>query len=196
MGGRGKGFHLAAVATDRSTDHAHVRHRSRAPELAARWVADREPRLVAVDSPAAWAPLGHSSRPCEREFARAGICGIRFTPSEEVAEARDDAYYEWIEHGLELWSELERRGLHVIECFPTASWTQWFGPREGSRAQWTRKALTTMGVATGLDVGEVRNQDQRDAVAAALTARQAGCRPDTVLHFGHLVAPCVGEVRW
>src|SRR5262249_53003535 len=69
-------------------------------------------------------------------------------------------------------------GLAGVECFPTASWTRWFGARGAlSRATWTARAVAALaikGVPTRL------NQDTRDAVGAALTAR----------------AVSLGEVDW
>jgi predicted nuclease with RNAse H fold len=145
---------------------------------------------VAVDAPAAWADPGEASRACERAFLRAGVCGIRPTPDEARATGRRDNYYEWIERGLALWAALRRRGVPTVECFPTASWTRWFGPRVGtSRAAWTRAGLPALGVQ---GVGAVRNQDERDAVAAALTAWQSDRRPATVERFGDLVVPLPG----
>ena len=58
----------------------------------------------------------------------------------------------------------------MIEVFPTASWTRWHGKRgRQTRASWTRQALTALGL---LGVPARTNQDQRDAIAAAMTARQ------------------------
>ena len=77
-----------------------------------------------------------------------------------------------------------------MECFPTASWTAWLGPRAGrSRAAWTARGLEWLRAqgVTGLD--EVRNQDERDAVAAALTGRQAVRSGATVARFGWLAVP-------
>ena len=188
VGGRRKGFHLCAVSEDLTVELAHVQHPSHASEMATQWVGNRDPWCVAIDNPAAWAPPTERSRPCEREFARAGICGIRYTPSAEAAGMRTDTHYEWIEHGLELWAELRARGVEVIECFPTASWTQWCGAREGSRAAWTRRGLARLMPSPP----GARNQDERDSVAAALTARQAERRPKSVVRFEALVVPAAG----
>ena len=63
-----------------------------------------------------------------------------------------------------------RGGLTCQRVFPTASWTRWFGKRGSrSRATWTRQGLTALGLE-GIPVRT--NQDQRDAIAAAMTARQ------------------------
>jgi len=106
-------------------------------------IADtRAPLVVAIDSPRSCAPAGHTARPSERALNRA-VC--RF-------------------------AALAARGHHTIEVFPTASWTRWCGPRGTvSRAQWSRAGLTQLGL---LDLPERSNQDQRDAIAAAVTARE------------------------
>ncbi|WP_165491979.1 DUF429 domain-containing protein [Egibacter rhizosphaerae] len=188
VGGRRKGFHVAELHPSGRLAFASVRGPRVVSDLADFAQAAR-PAWVAIDAPAAWAPPEEVSRACERSFARAGICGIRFTPSAAVAAARADRYYEWIEHGLELWAALRTRGVPVIECFPTASWTRWHGPRgPRSRAQWSRAALAQL--AAGLDLQgaeSATNQDLRDAAAAALTARQA--EQGTVEWYGPLVVP-------
>lgn len=155
-------------------------------------LASHEPAIVALDAPASWAPPGRRSRPCEVTFARQGICRIRYAPDRATADARGDGYDAWIEHGLELWEALRERELEVVECFPTASWTQWAGPRAGqSRTAWTLQALADL-AARGLEAVErATNQDRRDAVAAALTARQSTRHP--MLVFGPLVVPHAGS---
>ena len=105
------------------------------------------------------------------------MCGIRFTP--DLEQLSGNPYYEWIRHGLELYEALAAAGLRAIECFPTASFTRWAGPRgDLSRAAWTRGAL-----ALALPHG----QDGRDAVAAALTARSAAA--GRVEFFGVIAVP-------
>jgi predicted nuclease with RNAse H fold len=176
VGGRRKGFHAAIV------DHrALVAGPLRLPDATAAvtWLARHEPELVAVDSPCRPAPEGLRSRPCERELA-SEICGIRYTPDEKLLWS--SAYYEWILNGFELYAALDRAGLDAIECFPTASWTRWAGPRRGTRAAWSARALA------GLLPGTPRlSQDGRDAIAAALTARSAAV--GAVERFGEIVVP-------
>jgi len=190
VGGRRKGFHVAGVDGALRTELAAFA----GPDAVARvagWAEARQPSRIAIDSPATWALEGEGSRPCEREFARARICGIRFTPDERTAAARTDGYYEWIAYGLELWEEMGSRGLPLIECFPTASWTQWIGARDSrTRARWTRDGLNELDRQGTLRCEQVGNQDERDAVAAALTALQYEHQP--MQKFGPLTVPYAG----
>lgn len=171
VGGRRKGFHVAAVDRD-GLVLGPVR--AATPAEVVELVHSAE--LVAVDSPRSAAPDGSRSRPCERHLARA-VCGIRYTPERALLDG--NPYYAWILHGLELYAALEAADIPAIECFPTASFTQWAGPRgRRTRAAWTREAL-------GFAVPH--GQDGRDAVAAALTARSAALGP--VDEFGEIVVP-------
>jgi predicted nuclease with RNAse H fold len=143
-------------------------------------VAERNrPALVGIDSPRSCAPAGQTARESEREISRR-ICGIRWTPDE--ARVRGNAYYAWIVEGLALFEALIARPTPVIEVFPTASWTRWAGPRGArTRASWSRSALAALGLE---GVPERTNQDQRDAIAAAVTAR---------LHT-HNLTETIGEI--
>jgi predicted nuclease with RNAse H fold len=180
VGGRRKGFHLALVDRRQLVELGSAG----TPEEAAMLVASWLPRLVAVDSPRRPAPAGHRSRAGEREFMKAGICSIRYTP-DRARLAANPRYYEWVEHGLELYEALEKAGLRTIECFPTASWTRWAGTRSTMRrSAWSRAALA----AFELDgIPERLSQDSRDAIGAALTAR-AHAAGDTET-FGDIVVP-------
>ena len=72
--------------------------------------------------------------------------------------------------GSPLFDALVVHGVEVIEVFPTASWTRWYGKRGSrTRSAWTRKGLAALGLE---GVPARTNQDQRDAIAAAMTARQ------------------------
>jgi predicted nuclease with RNAse H fold len=182
VGGRRKGFDVALIDVDwglhrdmygelpngRAARLIAVRRFADA-EQAAAWLAERAPRLVAVDSPRHAAPPGARSRLDERELA-ARICGIRYTPDGRTLEApHKSGYYEWINNGLGLYAALEKAGLPLIECFPTATWTRLHGPRgTRSRREWSREALSTVGI-DGLPPR--LSQDARDAIGAALTAR-------------------------
>jgi len=129
----------------------------------------QRPAIVAIDSPRSCAPEGHTTRAGERQLARS-ICGIRWTPDER--HVRASAYYAWIAEGLALFDALAVLGIETIEVFPTASWTRWHGARGArSRSAWSREGLAALGLE---DVPPRTNQDQRDAIAAAVTARQHG----------------------
>jgi predicted nuclease with RNAse H fold len=153
VGGRKKGFHGCAVDGERIVAGPQALGGVAA---AVEWVAWFAPRTIAIDSPCEGAPAGTKARPDEKEFNRARICGIRFTPPRE--QLAGNPYYEWIEHEL-------------IETVPTAAWTVWHGPRgEQARGAWSQDAFD----ALGLEGAPARrlSQDDRDAVAAALVARQ------------------------
>lgn len=149
------------------------------------------PAVVAIDSPAAWALSNAQSRAGERELVAARICNIRWTPNEQRAievGASGNTYYDWIVRGLELYAALRGGPWTVIECFPTASWTRWEKRRgHRRRAAWTRQVLSGL----GLSGVQPRNQDQRDAVAAAITARQYLEGPTD--RFGDIVVPRPGR---
>lgn len=129
-------------------------------------VEETKPGLVAIDSPRAYAPPGETSRASERLLART-VCGIRWTPDEP--RVNGNPYYGWVAHGLQLYAALATRSVDVIEVFPTASWTRWCGKRgTRRRSAWSGQGLAALGLA---GVPEQTNQDQRDAIAAAVTAR-------------------------
>jgi predicted nuclease with RNAse H fold len=163
VGGRRKGFDVAVI------DDCGVRAlRNR---LSCQQVADLvitcQPAVVAIDGPRSCAPEGHTAREGELQLARQ-VCGIRWTPDTE--HVRASPYYAWILEGLALFGALAGCGAEVIEVFPTASWTRWHGQRgPRTRAAWSGQALAALGLE---GVPTRTNQDQRDAIAAALTARQ------------------------
>lgn len=187
VGGPRKGFDVAVLRGPT----VHV-HRTTDPRAVAATVADAV--LVGVDAPAAWAPHGQASRPDERDFARAGVCGIRYTPDEAAARARTDGYLDWVWQGMALYGALADAGIPSVEVFPTAAWTRWCGARgRRSRLAWARAGLRRLR-AEGLDddAGDRPSQDAMDAIAAALVARQATA--GAVERFGALAVPAVG--RW
>jgi predicted nuclease with RNAse H fold len=190
VGGRRKGFHAAAVA---GTDVAAGPRRLADVEAVLRWLEVLGPSVVALDSPMTCALPGESSRACERSLMKE-ICGIRWTPDETKLDG--NPYYEWIVCGRELYDALDRErartGWDVIEVFPTASWTVWAGPRGSlGRARWTGQALARMALE-GLPERRL-NQDDRDALAAAMTAQlHARGRSRS---FGEIVVPAVGLSR-
>ncbi len=166
VGGHRKGFHLAAVNAGGLLDAPKAGFRV---VDAVEWLARFGPAMAAVDSPICPAPPGFLSRAGERRVPTQVGCNIRATPDLATIQARTDDFYGWITHGFVLYEALRQAGITAIECFPTASWTRWAGRKgEQSRAAWTRHALA----ATRLEnLPDRTNQDQRDAVAAALTAR-------------------------
>jgi predicted nuclease with RNAse H fold len=178
VGGRRKGFDVALVAGNQLIE---LRSRRSVDDVVG-WADTARPSVIAIDSPRSCAPPGATHRDEERAL-RAAVCGIRWTPPHMQLDG--NPYYEWIVEGLRLYQALAAVGVEVIECFPTASWTRWHGLRNGrSRAQWSSEAL--QGIR--LDGLPARmNQDQRDAIGAALTARDyLQGRAD---QFGEIVVP-------
>jgi predicted nuclease with RNAse H fold len=123
---------------------------------------------------------------CERELAKA-VCGIRYTP-DAAAIIAGGGYYGWIRHGLQLYDALtDRSTWRVVEVFPTATWTRLHGPRGAiPRAAWSRAALRSLRLG-GLPARRL-SQDDRDAIAAACTARL--CSADGAIEwFGEIAVP-------
>jgi predicted nuclease with RNAse H fold len=175
VGGKKKAFDLALV---HGRTVVELRSRQSAEDVVELTRAVR-PTVVAVDSPRSTAPPGATRRDGEK-LLREAVCGIRWTPPRDKLDGNQ--YYEWIVEGLRLYEALADVRVEVIECFPTASWTRWQGPRGSMRrAVWTRQALG----ALSLDGVPARtNQDQRDAIAAALTARA----------YAHGECDCYGDI--
>jgi predicted nuclease with RNAse H fold len=182
VGGRRKGFHAAVV--DRA-GLAVGPHALSTPADVVAWLEPFAPSVVAVDSPRTAAVGDALSRACERRLA-AAVCGIRYTPNRSKLES--SSYYEWILHGFELYAALDQRRWIVIECFPTASWTRWAGPRgRTTRAAWSRDALARL---TPQELPSRLSQDTRDAIGAALTARAFA--DGTTEAFGEIAVPRLG----
>jgi predicted nuclease with RNAse H fold len=183
VGGKRKGFDVAVVE-----DRALV---ALAGGLGRRAVAGlvetHRPALVAIDSPCRCAPRGHTSRDCERRLA-AAVCGIRWTPDAKRVQA--GGYFGWIVEGLALYKLLAERDVAVIEVFPTASWTRWLGKRgTRSRSSWSREGLASLGLE---GIPSRTNQDQRDAIAAAATARL--CTAGATEAIGEIVVPLASDL--
>ena len=178
VGAKRKGFDVAVI--DERRVLALQGH------LTCRQVVDivmaNRPAVVAIDSPRSCAPEGQNARDGELQLARS-ICGIRWTP--DAGRVNASAYYAWILEGRALFDALAARGVEVIEVFPTASWTRWHGKRgPRTRAAWTRQGLAALGLEC---VPARTNQDQRDALAAAMTAHQHSlARTETM---GDIVVP-------
>jgi predicted nuclease with RNAse H fold len=178
VGGKRKAFDAALVEDQRLLDW---RQRQSVGDVVA-WAASAEPSVIAIDSPRSCARPGWTHRLGEKEL-RDAVCGIRWTPPS--AKLEGNAYYEWIVEGLRLYDALRQQPARVIECFPTASWTRWHGARNGRRRSvWTREALAAVELR---DVPGRTNQDMRDAIAAALTARDY--EQGHFQLFGEIVVP-------
>jgi predicted nuclease with RNAse H fold len=163
VGGKRKGFDVAVIDERRVV----ALQRRLTCQQVVDLVLKHRPAVVAIDSPRACAPDGQNKRQCELQLAKS-ICGIRWTPDARHVHA--SAYYAWIVEGQALFGALAACGAEVIEVFPTASWTRWHGTRGSqTRAAWTRQGLASLGLAR---MPKRTNQDQRDALAAAVTARQ------------------------
>jgi predicted nuclease with RNAse H fold len=163
VGGKRKGFDVAVIDGRRVLA---LRNHLTCSQVVDIVMAGR-PAVVAIDSPRRCAPDGQTARAGELQLARS-ICGIRWTPDARGVHA--SAYYAWVLEGLALFDALAAAGVEAIEVFPTASWTRWHGKRgTRTRAAWTRQGLAALGLQ---GVPARTNQDQRDAIAAAMTARQ------------------------
>lgn len=178
VGGRRKGFDIAVIDERRLVEL----QRERDPDAVVMIATAVTPALVAMDSPCCGAGEGAAARDGELALNRA-VCGIRWTP--HLDRMGGNPYYEWITQGLQLYAAFQAAGVATIEVFPTASWTRWQGPRgTRSRAAWSRAGLAE----TGLDRLPTRtNQDQRDAIAAAVTARLHS--QGATESFGEIVVP-------
>ncbi|HEY6523934.1 MAG TPA: hypothetical protein VIY10_09220 [Solirubrobacteraceae bacterium] len=184
VGGERKGFDVAVIDERSLLELRGGMSMASVVELA----VARAPVLVAVDGPRACAPDGHTARADERELRRR-VCGIRWTP--DLAHVQRGGYYGWVRHGLALFAALAAHGVAAIEVFPTASWTRWRGPRgSSSRARWSREGVRRL----GLDgVPERTNQDERDAVAAAVTAREHTLGRTEAI--GEIIVPAVRAIE-
>ena len=182
VGGRRKGFDVALIDDGAVLELRGGLSVGDVVEI----VEAARPAVVGIDSPCRCAPRGATTRESERRLARA-VCGIRWTPDEAAVRGSD--YYGWVVHGLELYAALAGGDAQVVEVFPTASWTRWRGARDGrSRSAWTRDGLASLGLA---GVPARTNQDQRDAVAAAVTAREHALGRTEMM--GDIVVPARGE---
>lgn len=178
VGGERKGFDVAVV-----DERQLIRLIGGLDLEAVLGLVDAErPVVVGIDSPGCCAPAGRTARDCELALART-ICQIRWTPDRPTVDR--NPYYAWIVEGLNLFEALADRDAELIEVFPTASWTRWLGPRGArSRAIWTGHGVVWLGVD---GVPGRTNQDQRDAIAAAVTARQH--TEGTAEAIGEIVVP-------
>jgi predicted nuclease with RNAse H fold len=180
VGGSRKGFDVAVLRDHRTHLEFDPLRRGQRKTDVVLLVQHERPDVVAIDSPISPALAGTRSRTCEKLLAR-DICGIRFTPDTQGLAAAP-IYYEWIHLGLDLYDGLTAQlgprshdpafADQLIEVFPTASWTRLDAPRQGTRAQWTRRILKhrlqeNIGIK---GVPKRHSQDARDAICAAYTA--------------------------
>lgn len=178
VGGQRKGFDVAVIDDRQVLELWSHRTCSQVVDI----VLVNRPEVAAIDSPRSCAPDGQTARDSELRLAKS-ICGIRWTPDERRVHAT--AYYAWILEGRALFDALAAQDVQVIEVFPTASWTCWFGKRgTRTRAAWTRQGLAALGLTS---VPARTNQDQRDAIAAAMTARQGSLASTETI--GDIVVP-------
>ena len=188
VGGVRKGFHVAVLDTDRLiVGPANVKTTDDVVAL----IRAVMPVVIGIDSPCRAADPGGRSRACERELVTA-VCGIRYTPDADTI-ASGGAYYEWIRNGFALYEALATAaptpGWKVIEVFPTASWTRLYKRRESARrAAWSRAALASLAL-DGLPARRL-NQDDRDAIVAAWTAR-LWSQTDMIEWFGDIAVPTI-----
>jgi predicted nuclease with RNAse H fold len=178
VGGQRKGFDVAVIGDGRVLALRDRLTRADVLDL----ITAFSPAVTGIDSPGHCAPPGSSARADERALARS-VCGIRWTPDEQ--HVRASAYYDWVVAGLGLFGAVAGLGAEAVEVFPTASWTRWHGPRgTRSRAAWSIAGLAALGLE---GVPGRTNQDQRDAIAAAVTARQHSL--GLTERFGDIVVP-------
>lgn len=182
------GFHVAVLDTDRLiVGPASVKTTGGVVEL----LRAVMPVVIGIDSPCRAADPGGRSRACERELVTA-VCGIRYTPDADTITS-GGAYYGWIRNGFALYEDLVTAaptpGWKVIEVFPTASWTRLYKRRESARrAAWSRAALASLAL-NGLPARRL-NQDDRDAIVAAWTAR-LWSQTDMIEWFGDIAVPTI-----
>lgn len=163
VGGRRSGFHVAAVDGRRLLARPT---RLLGAEDVVDWLRPFTPMVVGVDSPRRPAPDGQRSRESERLLARA-FRSVRYTPDCAALDG-NPSYYDRVERGFELYDALRRARLVAVECFPTATWTRWLGPRRGeSRARWSRRGVESLGL---VDLPAVLGLGDCDAIGAAMTA--------------------------
>jgi predicted nuclease with RNAse H fold len=160
VGGKRKPFDAALIEDQRLVD---LRQRQSIDNVVA-WVASVKPTVVAIDSPDRAQPRAHA--PAGRKRLRETVCGIRWTPPTPSSKpirttsgsSRDYASTTRWRANHSRWSSVTDRLLDA----PARA-------RSGrQRSVWTREALAALGLK---DAPPRTNQDMRDAIAAALTAR-------------------------
>ena len=125
------------------------------------------PDIVPIDAPLSLPPgretihdrAGEHFRPCDRELRARGI---RFFPI-TLGPMR-----MLTERGLQLKSEIEKMGYHVVECYPGAGQDVWGLPRQHRNMEGLRRGLRRLGVR---GIRKSMTADELDAVTAALIGR-------------------------
>lgn len=154
--------------------------RRRSPDDLACILAERQPDIVAIDSPPKLGTSG-GSRPAERDLMRLGIHSY-FTPSDPTKAA--NPFYDWMRAGFAAFQAAERAGYPLftgkgklqgsaIEVFPHGSAVALKGylpisgtcKSSGRKKCWRASVLETHGV----DTCQLRSADQVDAALAAIT---------------------------
>lgn len=159
VGGRRKGFHLALVDAARFLRCQHALTAEEAVAILEGW----RPALIAVDSPRAPAVTG-KSRPEERCLAKA-LCRIRYTPTRGYRAQPilrvDSRWMASLRRAGGAQPRPSRMLSHGVLDHVGRS-------RSGTRARWSQRVLERQALE---DLPELLNQDFRDAIGAALTAR-------------------------
>jgi predicted nuclease with RNAse H fold len=155
--------------------------RRQTPAELGRWLVERRPAIVAIDSPPGWGSAG-GSRDSERALAALGLPCFR-TPSDP--QRRQHAFYNWMRVGHEAFAAAARAGYPcyrggpsalgcALEVFPHASAVALAGsrPPPGTSRRCTAKRVWRTAVLqrAGLDTSELSSLDAVDAALAALTA--------------------------
>jgi len=149
-----------------------------------RVLVERNPDVVAIDSPPRLGTNGRSRR-CERELLRFGL-HCYFTPCD--ATTAENPFYEWMRAGFAAFAAAARARYEMfggdgivrrraLEVFPHATAVALAGclpPRGTCRSatgkrRWRARALQSAGV----DTTELRTTDAIDAALAALTGLHA-----------------------
>jgi uncharacterized protein YprB with RNaseH-like and TPR domain/predicted nuclease with RNAse H fold len=136
-----------------------------------RAVIDAQPDLVSIDSPLCL-PVGRS-RVTDDDPARdkAGIMRV----SERILKRRGINVYPCLlpsmqrltERGIRLATELRRRGIPVIECYPGAAQDIMGIPRKGAGEEWLKLGLSEFGV-TGRFTSAKLTHDELDAITCSV----------------------------
>jgi len=160
-------------------------------------VESLQPDIVAIDSPARWAPPGRR-RETERALTQVGMT-LYSTPSEERMSAR--GFHDWMQVGMEAFRAIEHDVPlfsgetfvgRCIEVFPHASAVVLAGsqrPANVGKVAWRRQIL----IGEGVNDHGLSSPDLVDAALAAVTGLYAlegkACwmgRPEE----GVIVLPC------